>query len=184
MFRVTCSMKLIVGLGNPGEKYKDNRHNVGFQFIDYLVQILNKYKNISLKIQKMLHVTCYMFDDLILAKPQTFMNKSGISVAKLFQNYKLRSENLFVVHDDLDIPLGKFKIQKGTGPMLHNGLASIENSIGTKDFWRIRIGVENRTKENWVDGETYVLNDFLENEEKSLLQSFPDISKRLKALLI
>ena len=103
------------------------------------------------------------------------MNESGIFVKKL----KVKPENLYVVHDDLDIPLGKFHIQFGVGPQLHNGLESIEQHLNTKDFWRIRIGVDNRKSP--ADGETYVLNDFT-NEEKSLLeeQIFPKILSQLK----
>ncbi len=171
-------MFCIVGLGNPGEKYRNNRHNVGFQFIDYLIENLQIP---NFKTQKMLHVTCYMLHDLILAKPQTFMNRSGEAVKFCVTSYKLQATNdLVIVHDDLDIPLGKFKIQKGTGPKLHNGIESVERSLGTKDFWRVRVGVDARparrsldgcgTSEKWLDGETYVLNDFLPAEKNILMK--------------
>ncbi len=190
-------MFCIVGLGNPGEKYRNNRHNVGFQFIDYLIENLQIP---NFKTQKMLHVTCYMLHDLILAKPQTFMNRSGLAVKSLTTNYKLLTTNLIVVHDDLDIPLGKFKIQKGKGPELHNGIESIEQHLKTKDFWRVRVGIDNRKKNDekiyhlsngrgkddlankWINGETYVLEDFTEDEKKLLFnQIFPEIYKRISS---
>ena len=157
-------MKLIVGLGNPGSKYINNRHNVGFMFVDYLSSIIN-----------------HPSSNIKLIKPQTFMNNSGIVVKKLITNYQLQITDLFIVHDDLDIPLGKFKIQMGTGPKLHNGLASIEQHLKTKDFLRIRIGVDNRTPVNHINGEAYVLQNFLPNEREILAKLFPEIYKRFNA---
>ena len=98
------------------------------------------------------------------------------------RNSGMRRENLVIAHDDLDIPLGKFKIQKGIGPKLHNGIESVEKSLGTKDFWRIRIGVDNRTPDNWIDGETYVLNDFRQNELDVIQALFPEVLNRLQTL--
>ena len=171
-------MKLIVGLGNPGETYKNNRHNVGYMFIDYMVTLLHGYivkKNKNyLAIQPSNHVS------FILTKPLAFMNLSGQAVKILIKNLKLKIKNLVVVHDDLDIPLGKFKIQKGIGPRLHNGIESIEKSLETKDFWRVRIGVDNRDPKHWVGGETYVLQEFGTKEKKILQEIFPKIYKRLK----
>ncbi|MBI4225727.1 aminoacyl-tRNA hydrolase [Candidatus Roizmanbacteria bacterium] len=170
-------MHLIVGLGNPGEKYKNNRHNVGFMFVDYMAKLLNG----SIAKKQFNNITIQQYNNLILAKPLTFMNHSGQAVTKILTDYRVPITDLLVVHDDLDIPIGKFKIQKGVGPRLHNGIESIEKSLGTKDFWRLRIGVDNRNPDNWVDGETYVLNDFLLDEKKLLLkQVFPKILKRLK----
>jgi len=173
-------MKLIVGLGNPGEKYANNRHNVGFQFLDFLIENLSleiqksniKSQNYSAKFKnnKYLQSVVAEFKKLfVLAKPLTFMNKSGAAVKKCVTCYMLHAQSdLIVIHDDLDIPLGKFKIQSGTGPQLHNGVESIEAALKTKDFLRIRIGVDNRSPDNRIDGETYVLQDF-ENEEKRLI---------------
>ena len=150
-------MMLIVGLGNPGPKYQNNRHNVGYMFIDY---INKQIKNEKIKI----------------VKTNVFMNNSGIAVNKLVRNLKLEIENLIVIHDDLDIPLGKFHIQFGVGPQLHNGLESIENHLKTKDFWRIRIGVDNRLPDNKILGETYALQNFLSDEKKLLeTEIFPKI---------
>jgi len=157
-------MKLIVGLGNPGLKYKNNRHNVGQMFIDYLIKELTSSRINGLKTYK----------------TDCFMNQSGIFVKKLISNFKFQISNLIVVHDDLDIPLGKFKIQKGTGPKLHNGLESIEQELGTKDFWRVRIGVDNRKPDNWTNGEAYVLQDFTSEEKEIINKIFPEILTRMK----
>lgn len=174
-------MKLIVGLGNPGAKYQNNRHNVGFMFIDFMVRKLESLKGIKLKEEKILPVTCYPLPALILAKPNTFMNQSGLAVKRLLSNLPtFKPSNLVIVHDDLDIPLGKFKIQKGIGPKVHNGLKSIEKALKTKDFWRIRIGVDNRQPDRWIEGETYVLTNFLPEEKKIIInQVFPKIFSRL-----
>jgi PTH1 family peptidyl-tRNA hydrolase len=155
-------MIAIIGLGNPGEKYRNNRHNVGHLFVDYIKQ----EKPIDNQIK--------------IFKTDCFMNQSGIFIKKLVRNLKLEISNLIVAHDDLDIPLGKFKIQKGTGPQLHNGIESVENSLKAKDFWRIRIGVDARTKENWIDGETYVLQNFKQEELQIIQSVFPEIIKRLQ----
>ncbi len=191
-------MVVIVGLGNPGEKYKNNRHNVGFQFIEYLKKQTqnSKFKiqnhNLKLKTKKDLLFIIYpLSSNLILVKPQTFMNNSGLAVKKLIKNLKLKIKNLIVVHDDLDIPLGKFKIQKGVGPKLHHGLNSIENHLKTKDFWRVRIGLDNRlenqkngvARRRIVSGEAYVLEDFSEKEKKTIFQLFPTILFHLRGVI-
>ena len=151
-------MKLLVGLGNLGPKYQNTRHNVGFLFLDFLV------KNDLLDKQ------------IKTLKPDTYMNQSGLAVAKKLSFYKLRPVNLIVVHDDLDLRLGEYKVQFGKGPKLHNGVDSVEKAIGTKDFWRVRIGVDNRIPDNRVSGESYVLQNFTP-EELTILENqvFPKI---------
>jgi len=167
---------IIIGLGNPGKKYQNNRHNVGHMFIDYLNKLAIDQKNKSFTLKTF--------------KTNCFMNESGKEVEKILKklqvpprqtwlsSYKL--QDVFIVHDDLDIPLGKFRIDFGKGPRLHNGLKSIEQTLKTKDFWRIRIGIDNRKKTGWVDGETYVLQDFLK-EEREVLENevFGKIGERL-----
>lgn len=134
-------MKLIVGLGNPGEKYKNTRHNAGFLVIDEL--------------EKM------NLPGVVLFKPQKFMNRSGQEVKKLIKKYPLDRNELFVIHDDLDIPLGKFKIiQKG--PKVHNGLKSIYEQLGIKDFWHVRIGIDGDRRGK--TGEEYVLENWRPEE--------------------
>ena len=181
-------MKLLVGLGNPGDKYIGNRHNVGFMFADFMAKKLSappfkhdKYCNGELSFARRSRVGHDEGGDLIIVKPQTFMNRSGHTVRELLKKNKdIHAGDVLVAHDDLDIPLGKFKIQKGTGPKLHNGLESIEQAIGTKDFYRIRIGVENRG-DSKIPGEAYVLQNFKEDEVKIIETTFLEIYNRLNA---
>ena len=119
--------------------------------------------------------------DYLLVKPQTFMNRSGEVVAKIANFYKVTIDDLVVIHDDLDIRLGEYKIQKGVGPKVHNGLISVEEQLGTANFWRVRIGVDNRIQnsEFRIQGEDYVLADFLP-EEKTIIDGV--IEKAVKEL--
>lgn len=153
-------MKLFVGLGNLGRKYEYTRHNVGFLILDQIAEKIgghwsNDKRSVSLIVKH---------NFVLLSKPQTFMNDSGITVSKLITFYKVKSDDVYIVHDDLDIKLGEFKVQKATGPKVHNGINSIEEKLGTKDFWRIRVGVDNRQPENRTPGEDYVLQKFTDTE--------------------
>jgi len=152
-------MKLIVGLGNPGEKYKKTRHNAGHVLIDFL-----KDKQI---------------DDCKIEKTDDFMNSSGVSVRKHFDFYKIDLNELFVAHDDLDLKLGEFKIQKGVGPKDHNGIESVNKALGNVNYWRIRIGVDNRDSESRIPGEEYVLQDFKREELETLDKVLQDIANEL-----
>jgi PTH1 family peptidyl-tRNA hydrolase len=171
-------MKIIIGLGNPGEKYQQNRHNVGFQLVDYLSQKLKiKSQKFNLKVKSEIIET--ENKDVLLVKPQTFMNESGLAVRKFIEYSRLRIEDLFVIHDDLDLPLGEYKIQFEKGPKLHNGVASIEERLGTKNFWRIRVGVNNRNPQNRIPGESYVLMNFSEEEKVILTKVFRQIQEAI-----
>lgn len=165
-------MKLIVGLGNPGEKYSRNRHNVGFMLVDFLVQKYPLKFEQNSKFKAALCEISTTEGKILFAKPETFMNRTGEAVKKLKNFYKVVPDSIVVAHDDLDIPFGKFKIQKRTGPKVHNGLSSIEQSLGTADFWRIRVGVDNRPAENRMPGEAYVLQDFNSEEQTELAAFF------------
>jgi len=138
-------MKLIIGLGNPGSKYIHNRHNAGHLLVEAIGEGL---------------------------KTNTFMNDSGKFVKK---NKPKDLNDLYIAHDDLDIRLGQYKIQFGVGPKVHYGIQSIENELGTKDFWRIRIGVDNRDPNNRTPGEEYVLQDFSSEELKILEEVYAKI---------
>ena len=170
-------MKLLVGLGNPGEKYVNNRHNAGFMMLDFL---LKQGQDVKFKFDKHSQSKKLEFDTgkdrIILAKPQTFMNESGNSVKNLIINHQLSAINLVVVHDDLDIRLGEYKIQFGRGPKKHNGVESIEKALRTKDFWRVRIGVDNRLTGNRIAGETYVLQNFTSKERAVLKTVFDKVA--------
>lgn len=162
-------MKLFVGLGNADIKYANTRHNVGFMAINALNEVLKgKYKRKPpIPSQKFLQSTVWSyFPFAVLAKPMKYMNDNGVAVKKLVETYNLDLENLFIIHDDLDIPLGEYKIQFGKGPKEHNGIKSVEEELGTKKFGRIRIGIENRDPEDRVKGEEYVLQDFTQDEKR------------------
>lgn len=151
-------MKLIVGLGNPGKKYQNNRHNVGHLVVEALQE-------------------SGLPQGVFAEKTDVFMNVSGETVRKLANFYKISPENLYIIHDDLDIPLGEYKIQKGKGPKLHYGIQSIEESLGTPDFWRVRVGVDNRDPNNRIPGENYVLQDFTQDERGTLKEVIGKINK-------
>lgn len=173
-------MKLIVGLGNPGEKHRNNRHNVGFMVVDKFAIQLFGYKAIQQrwKLEKRFDSSLITLDSsLILAKPQTFMNASGTAVKKLVDWFKVKLEGLYIIHDDLDIPLGEYKIQRGKGPKLHYGIQSIDKALGASNYWRVRVGVDNRNPSNRVPGEEYVLQDFTPKEQ----QIFADVVERIIA---
>ncbi|MDO8488248.1 MAG: aminoacyl-tRNA hydrolase [bacterium] len=150
-------MQIIVGLGNPGEQYQGSRHNVGMMLVELLsTQLASDYgwrKNYNAMVFKSPQVTLVKTRDV-------FMNESG----RLLQG--LPEGDLYVAHDDLDLRLGEYKIQKAVGPKLHYGVQSLEKTFGSKDFWRIRIGVDNRDTENRTPGEAYVLQRFSTSERE------------------
>jgi len=165
-------MKLIIGLGNPGKEYENTRHNIGFLVLDKLkteiskskLQIPNEILNNDFQIERKFNAEVLKIGDVMLVRPMTFMNESGTAVSKIASFYKTDSNDIYVIHDDLDLRLGEYKIQKGIGPKLHYGVQSIENKLGNKDFLRVRVGVDNRDAENRILGEKYVLQDFNEDE--------------------
>jgi peptidyl-tRNA hydrolase, PTH1 family len=174
-------MIMLAGLGNPGEEYRNTRHNAGFLFVDYLYQHAeevikpwkyDKYINANLAV-----IT--LNQNITLLKPHTFMNLSGQSIKNYATRYELGVENIYVAHDDLDLRLGNFKIQNGIGPKMHNGISSIEDALGSKDFWRIRIGIDKREESNDVSGEAYVLSKFSVEEKEKLIANFDFIYERL-----
>lgn len=160
-------MKIIIGLGNPGTEYQMTRHNAGVMLVEKLAgELQSDYgwrKNYGAKI--------YRMPEMVLVKTKDiFMNESG----KLLQG--LPEGELWVAHDDLDIKLGEYKVQRGKGPKEHNGVKSIEGVLGTKNFWRIRIGVDNRPSfAKASEGETYVLQRFTQEERKVLDRVFDEI---------
>ena len=180
-------MYLIVGLGNPGKKYARTRHNVGWMVLGCLLEKLQT-PNSKLQTNKSLKSkTCKVKignQQVVLAKPLTYMNNSGAAVKSLITNYELRITNLYLIHDDLDISLGSFKIQFGKGPKEHKGVESVEKALGTKKFWRVRIGIENRspqllTPRSEFTGEEYVLRKFKKEEMKVLDRVTSEVLKTL-----
>jgi len=160
------NMILIVGLGNPGRKFKKTRHNAGFRVIDGFVRENNFPKlKLSKKFNSLISEGSLNRKKIILAKPQTFVNDSGKAMRPLVKDLKLKTENLFVVHDDIDLPLGKIKISKGRGAAGHKGVQSIINTLGTKNFVRFRVGILPKSgKPKRI--ENFVLKKFTKKEEE------------------
>ena len=148
---------LIVGLGNPGREYKDNRHNVGFMLVDRLTVRFNAHMS-RLQAKALVASLTYEGKKLILAKPQTYMNLSGQSIQGLARFYKIPLENMIVAHDDLDLPFGTIRIRPGGGPGGQKGIASTIERLGSKDFPRLRIGIGRPPGR--MDPADYVLHDF------------------------
>ena len=164
-------MKLVVGLGNPGKKYEGTRHNEGFSCVDMLAVRLHCDPWQKSKQGRLFFALGEVNGERVeLVKPFTFMNASGEALVYVFKKHQnLRLDDLFVVHDDLDILLGKYKIQFGKGPRQHNGLHSIYERFGSKQFWHVRIGIENRitnleNRRQKLSGVEYVLERFSSEE--------------------
>jgi PTH1 family peptidyl-tRNA hydrolase len=156
-------MKLLVGLGNPGKEYTKTRHNVGFDAIEKIAQKLltdPKWQS-SAKLQGHYIKT----PELVFLKPTTYMNLSGIAVQKLASLYKIAPHDIWVFHDEMDIELGKIKIQIGGGSAGHNGIKSLIADLGTNEFVRWRIGIG---KSEALEGADYVLSKFTKTEEENI----------------
>ncbi|GAB4424030.1 MAG: aminoacyl-tRNA hydrolase [Anaerolineales bacterium] len=154
---------IIIGLGNPGRAYKDNRHNVGFMLIDRLSVRLNARLN-RVQAKAIVGSVHHHGDKIILAKPQTYMNLSGQSVQGLVHFYKIPLANMLVAHDDLDLPQGTLRIRPGGGPGGQKGIASAIERLGSRDFPRLRIGIGRPPGR--MDPAAYVLQDFSAGELK------------------
>lgn len=166
-------MKLFIGLGNPGEKYGKNRHNAGFIILDEFKkdQGFSDFE-FSKKFDAEISEGNCKGEKIILAKPQTFMNRSGETVRKIMSFYRLAPEDILVIHDDLDIDLGGFKISTDSGPAGHNGVQDIIEKIGTQKFKRFRVGIEGteKRKTRIIPGDVFVLQDF-SGEELDLIKN-------------
>lgn len=138
--------RLIVGLGNPGSEYADNRHNLGFWFVDRLAHDLK----VALQAQGKFFGHVARLDDLWLLKPSTFMNRSGQAVAALARFYKIEPAEILVVHDELDLQPGAIRLKQGGGNGGHNGLKDIQASLASPDFWRLRLGIGHPGERNEV----------------------------------
>ena len=134
-------MKLIVGLGNPGEKYENTRHNIGFAVLDALLHKLTPVEKITWKENKKFNSKVARIGNLILAKPQTFMNASGIAVAKIANFYHIEPAEIWVIHDEIDLLLEGIRIVRGRGSAGHRGVESIIKELGTDEFVRFRLGI-------------------------------------------
>lgn len=180
-------MILIVGLGNPGQKYQNNRHNIGFILLDafaYKYQAQFDYqKKFNADIVEINDQNLYS-ESIILAKPQTFMNNSGEAVQKLAQFYKIPPQNIWLIYDELDLEIGHLKIKKNGSGGSHNGLKSIVTHIG-KDFPRFKVGIESRglTASKLQDTASFVLSDFFDKEKDIIAESLDLTIKAIETAL-
>ena len=158
-------MYIIAGLGNPGKKYEDTRHNVGFKTIDVLADKLNIKVN-KIKFKGLVGEGRIAGEKVILLKPHTFMNNSGESIVEILNFYKLNPEDLMVVVDDIDIEFAQLKIKKNGSAGTHNGLKSIVNLTGSKDFARFKVGVGK--KHSNEDLASFVLSNFPSKDRKHI----------------
>jgi len=152
-------MKIIVGLGNPGNQYKKYRHNTGFILLDKLA----KEKSLKWKKSSKFESETAECEDLLLVKPQTFMNNSGDAVSKLVNFYKTTPKDLTIIHDDVDLSFGNVKKQRGKNAAGHHGVEDIMEKLGTKEFWRIRVGIGKPENKN-IPVDKWVLQDFSDGE--------------------
>jgi PTH1 family peptidyl-tRNA hydrolase len=175
-------MKIIVGLGNPGKKFEKTRHNLGFLVVESLKSKIKSFSDWKKNKKFLSEISEGKINEerVILAKPQTFMNNSGKAVKSLIKNFLLNkamaelSRHLFVIHDDIDIPIGKFKISIGRGSGGHKGIQSIIDELGTKNFVRFRVGIKPNPKFKMQNAklkfkiQNFVLEKFNKKEEKIL----------------
>jgi peptidyl-tRNA hydrolase, PTH1 family len=151
-------MKLIIGLGNPGKKYEKTWHNLGFVAAGKIAENLSAKKlQLEKKFQAEIAVTKTLGEKIIIAKPQTFMNESGRAVALIANYYKIGRPDIIVIHDDLDLPLGKIRLTKNSSAGGHNGVRSIIETLSGQDFIRVKIGVATE-KTKKIGTADYVLN--------------------------
>jgi PTH1 family peptidyl-tRNA hydrolase len=161
-------MKLIIGLGNPGKTYAHNRHNVGFQCLNYFAS-LHSIRFDRRQCQARVGIGKVRGEKLLLAKPGTFVNLSGKSVAGLVRKHNIPLSDLLVIYDDLDLPLGKIRLRQSGSSGGHKGMNSIISALGSEDFPRIRVGIGRPQAEKQSISEdaivSYVLSDFSSHEE-------------------
>lgn len=189
-------MKIVVGLGNPGEKYEGTRHNIGFATLDHL---LKKYQPVdqsvwedNKKTKSLIKKISIGETAVMLAKPQTFMNNSGMALSHLTQYFKVKPEEVIIIHDDLDLPLGKVQIRFGGGSAGHNGIESVIDALKTDKFSRIRMGIGHprirvKNKELRIKSDdtvsNYVVSHFVEGEHKDVRNMIKHVQKNLELLL-
>jgi len=181
-------MKLIVGLGNPGRGYANNRHNVGFVCLNHFA------KTQGIRFDKKqgrarIGLGEVAGSEVVIAKPQTYMNLSGRSVSLLVKKFNVSPNNLVVIHDDLDLPLGKIRIRQGGSSGGHKGVGSIITELGSQNFIRIRVGIgrpvknEGFTELSEDEIIAYVLSDFTRDEKQAITQVIPTVNEAILCLL-
>ena len=177
-------MKLIVGLGNPGRVYANNRHNIGFICINQFarthgIKFDRKQGRARIGMGKVAG------NEVVLAKPQTYVNLSGKSVSQLVPKFNISLDDLIIIHDDLDLPLGKIRLSYGSSSGGHKGIDSIINYLESQNFIRIRVGIGRPDKAEISDDEiiAYVLSDFTPEQKQAIVQAIPRVTEAILCLL-
>jgi len=175
-------VKLIVGLGNPGTEYKNNRHNFGFMALDSL-SAHYQFEDWKSKLEGKFAAKLFGSEKIILVKPQTYMNLSGFCVAKFKHFFKVSEDDIFVIYDDIDLGFGDMKLKQGGGDAGHKGVRSISQHLGTKNFNRIRMGIGRPSEKE--DVSSFVLSNFSKAERdknqiliKTLCEDFEKIIQK------
>ncbi|MDG1821055.1 MAG: aminoacyl-tRNA hydrolase [Methylophilaceae bacterium] len=176
-------IKLFVGLGNPGDQYQTTRHNAGFWWVDLIAEQTNS--NLSMDAKMFGNVAKFSVGHLSLdgwlLKPTTFMNASGKAVAALANYYKLKAEEILIIHDELDLPAGQSKLKFGGSHGGHNGLRGVHAALGTPNYWRLRVGIGHPGNKNEVVN--FVLKAPSKAEQTAIDDSIHDSSKVFESLL-
>jgi PTH1 family peptidyl-tRNA hydrolase len=180
-------MKIIVGLGNPGEKYKHTRHNAGFLALDFILKDGDGFMTAkpSHEFKSEMHTWQNHDQKVIFLKPQTYMNDSGQALKVICNFYKMNlGTDLLVIHDDSDLPFGTIRTTNSSSSAGHKGVQSIIDNLGTQDFRRIRVGVESRDSKQTPPTDAFVLQDFSEEELKKLKKEvFPKIKEEVEKFI-
>lgn len=175
-----CGIRLIVGLGNPGDKYENTRHNAGFWLVDLIARQTNSTLSTDAKLFGVVGKLAPHSDKWLL-KPTIFMNASGKAVAALANYYKILPEEILVVHDELDLPVGQAKLKLGGGHGGHNGLRDIHAALGTHNYWRLRIGIGHPGEKSEVVN--YVLKAPSKDEQSAIDDSIYQSSQVINEIL-
>jgi len=174
-------MRIIIGLGNPDEKYQETRHNLGFWAVDLLAEKWQAEFAMKKKLKAMV-AACQLGDkEILLIKPQTYMNLSGESVRCALQFYKIAPPELLVIYDDFDLPLGSVRFRENGGPGTHNGMRSIIEKIGTEDFPRLRLGT--KPEKEVRDLSAYVLGNMTAKEKQIWQGNAEEMEKKIAEVL-
>lgn len=171
-------MKLIVGLGNPEERYAGTRHNLGFEVVDKLVSSI-KYQVLWEEEKKFKSQIARISQDLSVAKPQTYMNMSGLAVSKIASFYKISPEDIIIIHDELDLALGHIKLRLGGAGAGHHGVESVIKYLGTDKFIRVRCGIGVQH----FNAEHFVLEAFMPSEKQSVRRMIKKAVEAIQLLL-
>ncbi len=180
-------MKLIVGLGNPGEKYEKTRHNVGFMAVDYILNDGDDFmrEKPSHDFKSEVHTIEMNGKKIIFLKPQTYMNDSGQALRVICNFYKLDlKKDLLIIHDEVDLPFGEIRVTDSSSSAGHNGVQSLIDNLGTQDFHRVRVGIETRASRTETSTDAFVLQNFTEDElSKVRKELLPKVEEEVKKFI-